>query len=104
GLAAPMLAIRLSELASTGEAEISLFQGLCSEKTCLPCKLAPTPRSGTAGAFPLAGGSALNVYAVIATATSNVQNIVSLSIAPPEPGIVPVPTHIGQKEFENAIA
>src|SRR5438105_1584292 len=42
-----MLAIRLAEFGSTGSCEISLFHRSVEGNICFPCRLAPTPRSGT---------------------------------------------------------
>src|SRR5581483_2246415 len=41
-----MLAMRASELGSIGALSIGVFQGLSAGKTRLPCRLAPTPKSG----------------------------------------------------------
>src|SRR2546423_349892 len=43
--------IRL-EFGSTGAFEISWFHGLSAGNICLPCRLAPEPRSGWADALP----------------------------------------------------
>src|SRR2546421_4248520 len=51
-----MLAMIRSEFGSTGSFEISWFHGLSAGKICLPCRLAPGPRSGCADALPTVRG------------------------------------------------
>src|SRR5437868_13032523 len=42
----PMAAMIRVEFGSSGAFEMSWFQGLSGGKSCLPCRLAPGPRSG----------------------------------------------------------
>src|SRR5690242_510979 len=47
GASAPIEATYFAELASTGRLSIGVFHGLSIGKTCFPCRLALTPRSGS---------------------------------------------------------
>src|SRR5205814_9729230 len=51
-----MLAIRFAEFGSTGKFEMSWFHGLSGGKSCLPCRLAPGPRSGERPALDIVRG------------------------------------------------